>query len=290
MRAVVVAAIVLYLLSVGLRQNLRSHAGWPLIVIGFGFVFLGTVVDITDNYESLNRFVIIGDTEFEAFFEKVVGYLVGLTLVAAGFWRWLPEIAARRKAETELQTANNELQQRYAQLRDARAQASTDALTGLSNHRAFHETVRREMTQAQQGGTSLSLIMLDVDDFKQVNDSLGHLAGDRLLRAVGAAVDGVVGGAGTYRYGGDEFAVILPGHGHLEAVAVAGKALKAVQLAMKDGASEVTISLGVASFPDTADSLEELLYGADIAMYEAKAAGKDRVVSSRGTANLEDVA
>lgn len=68
MRAVVVAAIVLYLLSVGLRQNLRSHAGWPLIVIGFGFVFLGTVVDITDNYEGLNRFVIIGDTEFEAFF------------------------------------------------------------------------------------------------------------------------------------------------------------------------------------------------------------------------------
>ena len=175
----------------------------------------------------------------------------------------------------ELRIANKELQQRHRQLLDARAQAVTDALTGLRNHRAFQERVRVEMSRAEVNGSDLGLIMMDIDSFKAANDSLGHLAGDRILRRLARTLARAVPQDDAYRYGGDEFAVLLPGASCGETMALAEQLRRAVEKRTNGSGEGITISLGVACYPDTASSTEELIYGSDAAMYWAKSAGKN---------------
>ena len=108
-RVVIVLCLVLYLWHAGREKLPPGRKGWRLILGGFSLLLLGSVFDVTDNFESLNRFVIIGDTEAEAFLEKVVGYLGGFVLLAVGLVRWVPsvrqlsiEVAARKRAEREI--------------------------------------------------------------------------------------------------------------------------------------------------------------------------------------------
>ncbi len=101
-RAAVTGFVVLSLFSIPEKHSIvRRTPGWKFIVSGFTLVFFGTLIDITDNFDSLNRFVVVGDTECQAFLEKIVGYLSGSVLIAVGFSKWLPQIAdnARRSAE-----------------------------------------------------------------------------------------------------------------------------------------------------------------------------------------------
>ncbi len=182
-----------------------------------------------------------------------------------------------RQRTEQLRLANEALQQRNVELQDARAKAATDALTGLSNHRAFHERIREEVSGAQAQGASIGLIMLDIDDFKRFNDSLGHLAGDQILRDLALTVAESVGLRQAYRYGGDEFAVLLPGVDHRSTARTAERLRRAVERRTNGAGNKVTVSLGVAGFPASAASAEELIYGADAAMYWAKAAGRNRV-------------
>ncbi|HLB26770.1 MAG TPA: PAS domain S-box protein, partial [Dehalococcoidia bacterium] len=177
----------------------------------------------------------------------------------------------------ELRIANKELRERNRQLLDARAQAVTDSNTGLPNHRAFHERVRDEIARAHVDGAEIGLIMMDIDAFKSVNDSLGHLAGDRILRGLARTLGRTASRGNAYRYGGDEFAVLLPAAGRHETIALAEKLRRAVETRTNGNGTVVTISLGVACYPDTASSAEELVYGSDAAMYWAKSAGKNRV-------------
>jgi diguanylate cyclase (GGDEF)-like protein/PAS domain S-box-containing protein len=180
------------------------------------------------------------------------------------------------KERTEqLRHANLRLSQRNRQLQDAQAQAATDALTGLGNHRAFQQRVRDEIAEAQSQGGRLGLIMLDVDGFKSINDSLGHLAGDRVLRELAFKSASLSGRENAYRYGGDEFAVLLPGAEHRELLKAADR-LRRIVAAKSDEGQRTTVSLGVAIYPDSAATAEELIYGADAAMYWAKSAGKNR--------------
>jgi diguanylate cyclase (GGDEF)-like protein len=182
-----------------------------------------------------------------------------------------------RTAESmeQLRVVNDELHARNNQLLDARAQAATDSLTGLRNHRAFQERIRGELTRAQANSSIVGLIMLDVDGFKDLNDSLGHLVGDQILRDLATALTDVVEHRDVYRYGGDEFAVLLPGLDAPRSAEIAEHLRSAVEKRMDDNGS--TISVGVASFPDMASTAEELIYTADMAMYWAKSAGKNRV-------------
>ncbi|MDO8612143.1 MAG: PAS domain S-box protein, partial [Dehalococcoidia bacterium] len=177
----------------------------------------------------------------------------------------------------ELRLANRELQQRNRQLLTARAQAVTDALTGLHNHRAFQERVRDEFSRAHVNGTEIGLIMMDIDGFKSVNDSLGHLAGDRILRRLARTLARAVPQDDAYRYGGDEFAVLLPGASCGETMALAEQLRRSAERHVNGSGEKVTVSLGVACYPDTASSAEELIYGSDAAMYWAKSAGKNCV-------------
>jgi len=177
----------------------------------------------------------------------------------------------------ELRTANRELRARNRQLLDARTQAVTDSNTGLPNHRAFHERVRDEVARAQVDGAVIGLIMMDIDGFKSVNDSRGHLAGDRILRRLARTLARAVPQGDAYRYGGDEFAVLLPGAGCGETMALAEQLRRSVEKRTNGNLEGVTVSLGVACFPSTASTAEELIYGSDAAMYFAKSAGKNRV-------------
>lgn len=187
-----------------------------------------------------------------------------------------------RERTRELSLANEELRERNRQLLAARAQAATDALTGLGNHRAFQERIRKEVARAQASGERVGLIMLDIDGFKQINDRQGHLAGDEMLAELALRLMEVVGRENAYRYGGDEFAVILLGSDRQSFMAVAEQLRQAIARGMEDK-GEVTVSLGVAIYPEMAGSAEELIYKADAAMYWAKAAGKNQVkVADRG--------
>jgi two-component system cell cycle response regulator len=167
-------------------------------------------------------------------------------------------------------------------LQKAEAVSVTDDLTRLYNSRYLNLVLRRESKRASRSGRPLSLLFIDLDGFKQVNDTHGHLAGSKAL--VEAAVI-IRGGARetdvAARFGGDEFAVILPDTGREGAVAVAERIrdrIAACKFLASDGLSvHLTASLGVATLPDVAASAEELLRAADTAMYRVKDAGKNGI-------------
>jgi diguanylate cyclase (GGDEF)-like protein len=186
--------------------------------------------------------------------------------------------ATARQRTEELRLSNEELRERNRQLLDARYQAATDPLTGLLNHRIFHERIREVVAHQLQEGGPVALIMVDIDNFKRVNDSLGHMAGDHVLREIGSTISEVVGEQHAYRYGGDEFSILLPKVSRSEAFSIADRLLKAVKTRVRgEKIGQATVSLGVACFPEMAGSAEELLYRADMALNWAKSRGKNRV-------------
>jgi two-component system cell cycle response regulator len=157
--------------------------------------------------------------------------------------------------------------------------ATRDSLTGLANRRLFDESLRREAARSQRLGSPLSLLVLDVDHFKQVNDSYGHQTGDEVLCEVAEAL---VANTKNFdvaaRYGGDEFVVLLPGCSREDAMGVAQRVRN--EIAGQVGEAPVTISGGIATMPDNASDAERLMAAADTALYEAKRTGRDRVASS----------
>jgi len=163
-------------------------------------------------------------------------------------------------------------------------QAVTDDLTGLSNKRAFTDVADKEAARAQRFSHSLSLLMLDIDDFKRVNDTHGHLVGDDVLRRIGRILQAESRGIDEpARYGGEEFVVALPETGMQGAEELAERVrerIEAEPVPLSDGgeALRVTASLGVASIPDSASDVRGLIAAADAALYAAKRAGKNRVV------------
>jgi diguanylate cyclase (GGDEF)-like protein len=157
----------------------------------------------------------------------------------------------------------------------------TDPLTGIPNRRAMMEQLAGEWVRTLREGASLSVLMVDLDRFKSVNDSKGHEAGDRVLHAVAQALTGALRAYDVCaRWGGEEFLVLLPATDHAGALDVGEKLRKAVAALVvptTQGPVSVTISLG-ASTAGPGDTLDGLLRRADEAMYEAKGQGGDRVV------------
>jgi diguanylate cyclase (GGDEF)-like protein len=167
-------------------------------------------------------------------------------------------------------------------LRRVEALSVTDDLTGLYNSRYLNQVLRRESKRASRSGRPLSLLFLDLDGFKSVNDKHGHLAGSRaLVEAAGVIRKCARETDIAARFGGDEFAVILPDTGSEGAVAVAERVQERIfahRFLAVDGLDiHLTASIGVAAFPDVASSAEELIKAADTAMYCVKDAGKNGV-------------
>jgi len=168
--------------------------------------------------------------------------------------------------------------------RTVERQAVTDELTGLSNRRKFEETMQAEVERSRRFGQPVGLVMLDIDDFKLVNDTYGHTQGDvvlrhvaRILRNSSREVDEPA------RYGGEELAVVLPGTDLEGAYYVAERVrteIEALELPLDEGPGtlRITASFGVATLPGSAFDMGSLVEAADDALYRAKRAGKNRTV------------
>ena len=154
------------------------------------------------------------------------------------------------------------------------AEAATDALTGLANHRSFHETMRG-LVAARSAG--FALVLADIDDFKELNDTRGHVAGDDALREVGVLLlRGMRPADSVFRIGGEEFALLLPETTKANARTVCRRLQRSLAGIDLDG-WRLTLSFGVASWPGDGSDLRDLLQAADAALYEAKRLGKDRI-------------
>jgi diguanylate cyclase (GGDEF)-like protein/PAS domain S-box-containing protein len=161
--------------------------------------------------------------------------------------------------------------------------ANHDPLTGLPNRALLKLRLERALTDAKRDGTSVSLLMVDLDDFKDINDSLGHDAGDALLREVARRLSGMVRESDIVaRLGGDEFAIVLGDPLRLEhAVRFADAVLQVIKQPFDYHRAKLSTSasIGLAAYPDHDDVMQELTIDADIALYQAKRAGRDRVVT-----------
>ncbi|MEM6448200.1 MAG: diguanylate cyclase [Cyanobacteria bacterium P01_D01_bin.123] len=174
--------------------------------------------------------------------------------------------------------------------------AILDALTELANRRCFDETLQQEWNRMRRQRQPLSLAICDVDYFKRYNDTYGHQAGDKCLRAIASVLRENIQRAGNLpaRYGGEEFAVIMPSTDETEAARVANKILQAIRNLnithnKSDVATYVTISIGIATtIPQEQDHPDDLINRADRALYEAKLQGRDRFVTESPVKYMPD--
>jgi diguanylate cyclase (GGDEF)-like protein/PAS domain S-box-containing protein len=410
-RAVVMCVIFGFLVASGHRHGLRRQKGWSFIAAGFGLLLFASLLDVTDNFESLNRFVVIGDTEVQAFLEKVVGYLLGFSFLAVGFGFWLPLQGALAVADRRLKRENEQLEAEVAkrterireaneQLRENKARlehvsrisglghwvwdeaegrmsycseellriyglppdsklltyrthldiihpgdceridslrnaasarsepyeieyrilrpsgevrvvqergepwfdesgalvktigavqditerqayqaelkrrALYDSLTGLPNRTLLIDRLSHGIEIARRERRPLALLLLDLDRFKEINDTLGHQVGDRLLKEVARRFRKALRKADTVaRFGGDEFLILLPAITDLDrARRVATRIGKVLDRPFQlSGMSfEIGASIGIALFPEHAETAGQLMQCADVAMYMAK--------------------
>ncbi|MBL4633192.1 MAG: diguanylate cyclase [Kofleriaceae bacterium] len=214
--------------------------------------------------------------EFEQLVHEAQNGLVRLNQQYEELVRILENVISEKDLLAQrLQSANEELEEL----------AMTDALTKLPNKRCLEEFLRHTMARAERDNSVVSLLMIDVDHFKHFNDTYGHAAGDLVLSAVGQALlDNVRAGDMAARFGGEEFTVVLPGTSEEGALLVADRmrqAIEAARVISDKGQLCVTASVGVATmYGVRASSRDELFEVADAAMYQSKAAGRNRVTVS----------
>jgi len=174
---------------------------------------------------------------------------------------------------------------------EAREQSIRDSLTGAFNHRHFQDVLQRELGRAERLGRPLTVVMLDIDDFKSINDRFGHPVGDAILQGIVAEIRNEVRGDMDLlaRYGGDEFALVLPETPVAEAVIVAERVRRRVDerlFRMPDSHQvlRATVSIGLATYPEDSADKKELVEKADAALYRAKHGGKNAVVATSESA------
>lgn len=190
--------------------------------------------------------------------------------------------AERDNLERTVKERTKELSEANARLERL---AVTDGLTGLFNHRRFQEALHSELLRCERHKRPLAVLMLDVDFFKKVNDSMGHPAGDELLRRLAEVLAEDLRQTDLIsRYGGEEFAVLLPETTKAEAMQVAERMREAVEQQINENnawTQRITVSVGVATFPEDAQTAEALLEAADQALYVAKRQGRNRVIGAK---------
>jgi diguanylate cyclase (GGDEF)-like protein len=181
-------------------------------------------------------------------------------------------IVERKRAEERIGQLNSQLER----------MAMTDELTGMPNRRAFFIRGGEEMKRARRYHSPLSLIMLDIDGFKNINDTYGHDAGDLMLQCVARTLQEGIREIDTgARLGGEEFAILLPNTDAADAVKLAERLRLAVEegrCTLQKNTMSVTVSVGVAAYNKEMVDLDAILHNADVAMYQAKSRGRNRVV------------
>ncbi len=185
------------------------------------------------------------------------------------------DVTAERQQKADLERYQAELERANLRLSEL---ASMDSLTGLANRRHFDERFATEFIHARRKGHNLSVLLLDIDDFKARNDTFGHLHGDDILRQLGAVLRRTIRAYDfAARYGGEEFVLLLPGSDESEAARMAARLLRIIHEEVWNHAP-VTVSIGIAAMHVSIPNREHLLTLADQALYAAKRGGKDRSV------------
>ena len=195
------------------------------------------------------------------------------------------DITGRKQAEEKLKEANKLLEEQLNEIKKLqetlREQAVHDSLTGLYNRRYLDEMMERELARAKRENYPVSVMMIDIDHFKNFNDIHGHKAGDEVLKALSALLcNGIRQGDIACRYGGDEFIIIMPGADKAD-VGQRADAIRHNFSSLRINYTGVemyaTVSIGVAFYPQHSDDIDQIIKAADSAMYEAKQAGRNRV-------------
>jgi diguanylate cyclase len=194
--------------------------------------------------------------------------------------------------EVALEKSTVEIERLRHDLEQVKKESLTDSLTGISNRKAFDAEIQREIRDAIEDGSTFSLLMLDIDHFKEFNDTYGHQVGDQVLRLVGKSLtDGIKGRDFAARYGGEEFVIILPETELTHAVAVANNLRKHVSAKeiinrnSGDKLGRITLSVGVTEFSGD-ETAEEVIERADSALYTAKHGGRNQVAAAQTTGSI----
>jgi diguanylate cyclase (GGDEF)-like protein/PAS domain S-box-containing protein len=256
-----------------LGQNIETVlSAWPVYLDQFRNV-MDAHVELAIDEESERSYIEVVISPLHNRQGKVTGRLV-----------MLRNITARRLAQDSLQQANEQLK---AQLEEneilqakLREQAIHDALTGTFNRTYLDDTLGRELARAEREASSVSLLMIDIDHFKAVNDTYGHKAGDLMLEALGRLFRGRTRSSDViFRYGGEEFLALLPGM-PLDAAAERAERLReqvaTLEVEHEGKSVHITISIGAATYHPGQDA-DAVLTAADRALYKAKALGRNCV-------------
>jgi diguanylate cyclase (GGDEF)-like protein len=274
----------------GLRETHRDHSFCAHAILQD--VPLLCVPDLTSDPRFSDNPMVIGPPHVRFYAGAVLrtpdGYPLGTLAVLDLKPRWLtPEQAQALPSLARLVMGQMELRQ-LAEMRDRKtaleeanlrleALATTDGLTGLKNHRAFQEGLREQFAQAKRSEVPFSLLLLDVDFFKQYNDSFGHPAGDEVLKIMaGLLTETVREGDIVARPGGEEFAVILPQTDARSALILAERLRRTIKSAPWPG-RPLTASYGISTFSPTMAGHDQMIAEADKAMYHSKENGRDQI-------------
>jgi diguanylate cyclase (GGDEF)-like protein len=227
------------------------------------------------------------ETAIQALRSGAYDYLVkpfeDLDLVKASISRATEKIRLSREVQSLIEMLKEKNEELESKNRILAEKASYDGLTQLHNHRHFQETLAMEVSRSLRHGRTFSLIFMDVDLFKNYNDTHGHLKGDGVLRTIGEILKNILRKADlAARYGGDEFIMLLPETDKEAGLGVAEMVRKTIESHPFFGrevqpCGKVTVSVGVATFPEDGTNSATLIQRADTALYEAKSRGKNLV-------------
>jgi diguanylate cyclase (GGDEF)-like protein len=250
-------------------------------------------VPIFNGDEAIGVIAIVNYEREHAFTEETARFLLTLTASIANAFRnarlyqtLQDELRERARSEEMVRAVNQELSARIEEIQLLQAKmrelSIRDALTGLFNRRYLEETFEREVARAAREATCFSVVMMDLDEFKMLNDSLGHKAGDLMLQRLGELLLAHTRrGDVACRYGGEEFVLLMLGASLADAAKRAEELRHAAEsLRVPFGNEELarTLSLGVAGYPTHGDTFEAIMAKADAMLYEAKRMGRNRVM------------
>lgn len=211
------------------------------------------------------------------------GEIQGMLQIATGMPDAAAELARIQPLATAIADAMSLAVSNIALREKLRTQALRDPLTGLYNRRYMEDALSRHASLAERSGTHLSVIMIDLDHFKKLNDAFGHAAGDSVLRDTAATILGALRTSDVAcRYGGEELLVILPECRLDEALVKAEILRERIEALSEMHEAKVSASFGVAAMPESTRAVADLLGMADAALYQAKQAGRNRVVAAPG--------